>query len=227
METIKKNYKPEFCNCLICKSKLNYLYATSAKTITFTQGKQVYVKNLAYICPNCKHIYTSATASKLALKGVRYSLKVCFMIYYYKTLKYNREKICDLFSESNIFISERNIDIIYNKLKKLLAKDYLSTLDLEYKEMINNFNSIRLSIDLVSYNKKRLVIIRNFYNNKIIGFYYFNTIHEQNLIDILSKYINKNLNITSIISIRKDDYFIPLLKNLAPINTKFSSFLKI
>ena len=91
----------------------------------------------------------------------------------------------------------------------------------------DNFNSIRLSIDLVSYNKKRLVIIRNFYNNKIIGFYYFNTIHEQNLIDILSKYINKNLNITSIISIRKDDYFIPLLKNLAPINTKFSSFLKI
>lgn len=86
METIKKNYKPEFCNCLVCKSKLNYLYATSAKTITFTQGKQVYVKNLAYICPNCKHIYTSATASKLALKGVRYSLKVCFMIYYYKTL---------------------------------------------------------------------------------------------------------------------------------------------
>lgn len=227
MDVINKNYKPEIQTCSLCKTKLKYLYAISSKTITFTQGKKVLVKNLAYECPTCHHIYTSQTATKFALKGIRYSTKICFMIYYYKNLGYSREKICDLFSISNIFISERNIDFIYHKFKDLLAYNYLRDLSLEYEAMINTFKTIKLSIDLVSHNKKRLIVIRNFFTSKIIGFYYFNSIEDNKVKDILSNYLKKDLPISSIISIRKDEIFIPLLKSLCPPKTKFSSFLKI
>ena len=53
MEIIRKNYKPEFLVCPKCGEKLKYIYSTSAKTITFTMGKKMYIKNLGYICPCC------------------------------------------------------------------------------------------------------------------------------------------------------------------------------
>ena len=100
-------------------------------------------------------------------------------------------------------------------------------LNKEYLQSINEFKQIRLSIDLISYNKKRLIIIRNQFSTNIIGFFYFNSINDPLVKETLIKYINKDLPITNIITIRKDDVFYPLLKSLVPNNTKFSSFLKL
>lgn len=228
MEIIKKNYKPEICICPKCQQKLVYAHSVSAKSITFTLGKNYYIKNLGYICPKCKdHIYISQTAAKLAFKGIHYSTKVCFIIYYYKKLSYSREKICDNLSLNNIQISDRNIDNIYKMLDKLINTDYKPIYEQDYQKTLQEFKEIRLSIDLISYNKKRLIIIRNQFSNLIIGCYYFNSIEDKNIKEILSQYIKKDLPITHIISIRKDDTFIPLLKSLAPTKTKFSGFLKL
>ncbi len=227
METIKKNYKPEILICPKCNKKLVYAYASSAKLITFTQGRQYFVKNLAYKCPCCDHLYVSQTATKFAFKGIRYSAKVCFMIYYYKKSAYSRERICDMLSLNNIFISDRNIDNIYNLFKHYLSIDYLAIIDKEYQETLNEYHDLKISIDLISYNKNRLIIIRNYFTSKIIGFYHFESIDDPQIKQILSAYINEKYNISTIISIRKDDIFIPLLKKLAGPKTKFLSYLKI
>lgn len=228
MEIIRKNYKPEFLVCPKCGEKLKYIYSTSAKTITFTMGKKMYIKNLGYICPCCQdHIYVSQTATKFALPNIHYSSKICFMIYYYKLLGYSREKICDTLMYNNIQISDRNIDNLFNKLDILIKTNYTNLIKYEYETSLEEFKQIRLSIDLISYNKKRLIVIRNQFTNVIIGCYYFNSIEDPKIKEILSLYINKDLPITNIITIRKDDVFIPLLKSLAPNKTKFNSFLKI
>ncbi len=228
MESIRKNYKPESLVCPKCGKKLKYVHSTSAKTITFTMGKKMYIKNLGYICPSCKdHIYVSQTATKFALPNIHYSSKICFMIYYYKLLGYSREKICDTLMYNNIQISDRNIDNLFNKINSLIKTDYTELIKSEYDKSIDEFKQIKLSIDLISYNKKRLVIIRNQFDNVIIGCYYFDSIDDPKIKDVLSKYIKKNLPITNIITIRKDDIFLPLLKSLAPSKTKFNSFLKI
>ncbi len=227
MDVISKNYKPEILVCPKCETKLNYLYASSARTITFSLGKKRYVKNLAYICPTCKHVYLSQTATKFAFKGMKYSTKTCYIIYYYKKLSYSREQICDMLSMNNVFISDRNIDLIYKRMCKYINTDYTNILKDEYNKTISEFNDLKLSIDLISYNKKRLIIIRNFYTNNIIGFYEFKNIEDENISLILRNYINKDLPISTIFTIRKDDIFVPLLKNLAPNNTRFISFLKI
>ena len=228
MELIRKNYKPEILICPKCNTKLKYLHSISAKTLTFTQGKTTFVKNLGYICPKCKdHIYVSQTALKFAFKGIHYSTKVCFIIYYYKELGYSRELICDNLSLNNVQISDRNISYIYNKMKDYLNKNYDEIRNKEYLQSINEFKQIRLSIDLISYNKKRLIIIRNQFSTNIIGFFYFNSINDPLVKETLIKYINKDLPITNIITIRKDDVFYPLLKSLVPNSTKFSSFLKL
>lgn len=228
MKPIVKNYKPEIITCPICGNKLSYSYAISAKTISFSGGKHFFVRNLAYKCKLCNNqTYVSATASKFALTGCRYSMKVLFIIYYYKCQKYSREQICDLLADNDIIISERNVDILYKKFLAYLNKDYLLELDKHYNDMLIKFKQIRLSIDLVSYNKRRLVIIRDNFSQEIIGFYVFDSINDPKLKETLGHFLNKNLLITHIISIRKDDTFIPLLKELAPIKTKFSVFLKI
>lgn len=228
MKPIVKNYKPEILYCPICGEKLSYAYAISAKTISFSLGKHIFVRNLAYKCHLCANqTYVSATASKFALNGCRYSMKVLFIIYYYKTQKYSREQICDILADNDVIISERNIDILYKKFLDYLNKDYLAVLKIKYEEMLNKFKQIRLSIDLISYNKRRLVVIRNNFSQEIIGFYTFDNILDPNLREVLAQYLDKSYLITNIISIRKDEIFIPLLKELAPIKTKFSVFLKI
>lgn len=228
MDIIRKNYKPEITCCPKCGHKLEYCHSTSTKQITFTQGKQFYIKNLGYICPCCHdHIYVSQTATKFAFKGIHYSTKICLIIYYYKKLGYSRERICDILSISNISISDRNVNNIYNKLEKLLQTDYTDIRETDYKETIAEFKQLRLSIDLISYNKRRLIIIRNQFTNKIIGCFYFLSIDDPKIKEILALYLKTNLPITQIISIRKDETFIPLLRQLAPNKVKFSSFLKI
>lgn len=207
MTALTRVYKPEITNCPLCGSKLKYRYTVSNKVIHFSNGKNIRIKNLGYSCtnPDCSHpnvIYTSQTAAKLCIKGYTYSSKVLALILYYKSIGKSREEICDMFSLQGIEISDRNIDIIYEKLYPTLMADYKKNIEIEYEYMLKEFGQIMISIDSIDLpDKHRLITVRNFFTSAIIGKHLFKYDDDPNL-NILDDYLNKELNITLIITIR-------------------------
>lgn len=225
---ISKYYKPELLSCPKCFSKLVYRFAISNKLIYFTNGKHVRIHNLGYSCPNCKdnQIYFSQTANKLAFKGYTYSAKIICTIAILKEKNMTREEICDYFFSKNIEISDRNIDNLYRKYQECLQLDYKKLIPTSFDRMLKDYNQIRLSIDLITVCKTVFVILYDYFTSDMLAFVRFEGLEDPKLYNFLSSYIQKDMNITVIISIRRDAYFIPMLKKLCPTKTKFIAYNK-
>lgn len=229
VETAVKIYKPEILACPICNSALKYKYTISNKVVQFTSGKIFRIKNLGYGCLNCNdsNIYFSQTANKLCFKGYTYSAKAVCLIAYYKSKHLGREGICDILASKGIEISDRNIDILYSKFKETYTHDYDAVIKEAYKNMLDKYNEIRISIDLITIEDTYYVILYDFFTSHKLAIWTFNEMSFEALNDTLSKYINEELKITIITSIRnnKDNKFIPILKKLSP-KSKFIAFTK-
>lgn len=225
---ISRYYKPEILCCPKCCTKLVYRYALSNRTVYFTSGKQIRVHNLGYSCPNCKdnQIYFSQTANKLAFKGYTYSAKIVCTIARLKEKNLTREEICDYFFSKNIEISDRNVDNLYRKYQECLHIDYKKLIPNAFEKMMKEYNQIRLSIDLITVLGSIHVIFYDYFTSDMLAFVRFEGSEDSKLYDFLSCYLNKNMNITVIASIRRDAYFIPMLKSLCPTKTKFIAFNK-
>ncbi|MDE6655441.1 MAG: hypothetical protein K2J85_00445 [Anaeroplasmataceae bacterium] len=224
-----KYYKPEILTCPKCDSKLIYRHAVSNKLIYFTNGKQFHIHNLGYSCPKCKdnQIYVSQTANKLAFRGYRYSTKIVCTIAKLKEKQMSREEICDYFFAKNIEISDRNVDNLYRKYQECIQLDYEELIPNAYKRMLEDFGQIRLSIDLVTITGTIFVIIYDYFNLEMLAFVRFEGLEDPKLEEFLSRYIQKEFNITIIASIRRDAAFIPLLKKLSPSTTRFIAYSKL
>ena len=85
-QIVTKNYKPEIISCPKCNRQLKYCYSVSSKTVIFSNGKKVFVRNLGYKCPNCNDdkVYFSQTATKFTLKGIKYSMKILYRFSIFK-----------------------------------------------------------------------------------------------------------------------------------------------
>lgn len=229
VETAVKIYKPEILTCPICNSALKYKYTISNKVVQFTSGKIFRIKNLGYGCLNCNdsNIYFSQTANKLCFKGYTYSAKAVCLIAYYKSKHLGREGICDILASKGIEISDRNIDILYSKFKETYNHNYDYIIKEAYKNMLDKYNEIRISIDLITIEDTYYVILYDFFTSHKLAIWTFNEMSFEALNDTLSKYINEELKITIITSIRnnKDNKFIPILKKLSP-KSKFIAFTK-
>lgn len=229
VETAVKIYKPEILTCPICNSALKYKYTISNKVVQFTSGKIFRIKNLGYGCLNCNdsNIYFSQTANKLCFKGYTYSAKVVCLIAYYKSKHLGREGICDILASKGIEISDRNIDILYSKYKEIYNHDYDMVITNAYQEMLKKYNEIRISIDLITIENVYYVILYDYFTSNKLAIWTFDEISYDKLYNALSKYINENLKITIIASIRnnKDNKFIPILKRLCP-KSKLIAFTK-
>lgn len=223
-----KNYKPEILLCPICKCKMVYKYTVSNKVVHFSSGKTFRIKNLGYGCLKCdnKKVYVSQTANKLSLKGSTYSTKVNLMIYHFKKNGLNRDEICDILLAKGIEISDRNVDIIYKKIEKLFMIDPDVSFEKAYKVMLEKYNQINLSIDIITICTSVYLIVYDYYNCDILCIKTFNTTKDPSIKEFLSKYINPTLKIGVIASIRKDANFIPMLKSICPVNTKFIPYQK-
>lgn len=230
-ENAVKNYHPEIMTCPFCKAKLIYRHAISNKTVQFTSGKYFRVRNLGYSCPKCNdnHIYFSQTANKLCFKGYTYSAKIVCMIDYYKSKHYSRSNICDILAAKSIEISDRNIDIIYKKQKELFENDHNRIILENYDSMLKEFNQICLSIDCITVEDTRYIIMYNYFTGlKLVIWKVKVDKFESFINNTLSTYINKTFKISVIVSIRnlKGGVFIPMLKLLAPNDCKFISYDK-
>lgn len=228
MKELCKNYKPEILCCPICGNKLSYRHAVSNKVVHFSSGKTFKIRNLGYGCDECKDkkIYVSQTANKLSFKGYTFSAKVACMIYYYKNKGYGREYICDLLSTKGVEMSDRNVDIIYNKVKQLFMLNPDDTIPNAYNNMLENYNQIRLSIDIITIDSTVFLLIYDFFSTELLVIKEFNTTKDERLKEFLCRYINKDLKITVITSIRREGYFIPMLKSICPSFTKIIPYQK-
>ena len=221
-----KVYKPELLDCPICKGKLKYAYATSNKLVQFSKGNKVRVKNLAYFCPNCNNgiTYISNTANKLAFKGYSYSSKIICMIDYYKSCHMSRDKICDVLESKGIEISDRNIDIIAKMFLDYLDMDYDKKIRDSYKEMVETYSEVRLSIDCIRVFDLAYVIFYNYFTGEIMAIWKF---HDDSEIEfMLNKYINISDKLTTIITVRPGRRLYSILKNITPKDIKFISYEK-
>ncbi len=231
-ENRPKIYKPEISVCPFCESKLKYRYAVSNKVIQFSHGEKRLIRNLGYSCSNdeCPHkelIYTSQTASKLCIKGYTYSTKILGLIMYYKMIHKSREAILNILSNDNIDISDRNIDIIFKKLKKLYEMDYKKNIEETYKDMLDKYGTIMLSIDaILLQNGYRVISVKSFYTSEYIGIH-INRFKEDSDYDFLDDYLNKNLNISLIVTVRPGGQFYPQIKKRVRSSCKFTSYIKI
>ena len=93
--------------------------------------------------------------------------------------------------------------------------------------MLNNFNEIRLSIDLITINEIVYIIFYDFFTGDVLSIFKFNGLTDPILIETLSKYLNKDLKITVIFSVRSHvSKLVSILKELVSSDVKFYSFLK-
>lgn len=228
MKEVCKTYKPEILTCPICSSKLAYCFTMSNKLVYFSSGKRMRIKNLGYFCPKCGKgkTYVSQTAKKLSFKGYSYSAKILCQVAVLKEKHMSRDHICDYFFSKGIEISDRNVDNLYKKFLSLSAIDESSLIPTAYSKMIEEYSQIRLAIDVITIEKNVFIIVYDYFSTDILAFKRFNSLDDINLKKFLSSYINPNMNITVIATIRKDQVFIPYLKSICPENTKIIAFNK-
>lgn len=229
-ELAAKIYKPEILTCPFCGSGLKYKYTVSNKVVQFTSGKYYRIKNLGYGCLTCNdgNIYFSQTANKLCFKGYTYSAKIVCMIAYYKQKHLGRERICDILASKGVEISDRNIDILYGKYQEIFNQDYDKIIWAAYHAMTEKYHEIRLSVDLITINECRYVILYDFFTSAKLGLWVFQGLEDPRFIETLSKYIRPDLKISVIVSVRntKDGKFLPALKKLASPSARFIAFNK-
>lgn len=222
-----KYYKPEILCCPKCKSKLVYRYAISNRTVCYSNGKQSKIHNLAYSCPVCQdYLYSSQTANKIAFRGYTYSNKVICMIAKLKNNHKTREDICDYCYSKGINISDRNVDNLYKKYKECLSIDSKAKTAEAYEAMLKEFGQIRLSIDLITIEDSVFILVYDYFKLDLLGLKEFSGLRDSKVVPYLKIFLQPELNITVITSVRKDAVFIPLLKSLCPPKTKFISFVK-
>lgn len=223
-----KTYKPEISVCPLCGSKLKYRYTVSDKVIQFSHGETIRIKNLGYSCKNinCIHpdyIYVSQTARKMCFKGYTYSSKIIFMVLWYKSMHKSRDEIADMLADNGIEISDRNIDILNEKLSPFLNMDYKTNIMCEYESMQRECDGIYLSIDMLSLSDEyRAIVVRNFFTSNEIG------CHIVRIDDysILDDYLNPNLNIKLVITIRPIFKAYHEIEKRLPKQTKIISYDK-
>lgn len=223
-----KIYKPEILLCPKCGNQLKYNYTVSNKVVQFTSGKAFRIKNMGYSCKECNdsNVYFSQAATKLCFKGYTYSAKTVCMIDYYKCQGFGRDAICDILTQKGIFISDRNIDVLYKKVRSYIDADYDTLINEYYKRSIEEFNSIRISIDLITIKEKCYIIFYDYYKGDILALWVSNGLDDNNLLELLRKYLS-NEKIELVVTVRSYiSKFVPILKEITPKNTKFISYPK-
>ena len=218
-----KIYKPEVLNCPKCQSRLKYNYTISNKVVQFTSGRIFRIKNMGYSCPCCNdgNLYVSATANKLAFKGYTYSVKVMLMIYKLKMEHKSRDLICDQLASKGVEISDRNVDIISNKVKEFMSMDYEKNINDSYIMQKEKYGEVRFSVDKVSVDDLAFYILYDFYSGDLLALWECKDLEEAK--SYFTKYLTNEVKM--IITVRPMFDTYQILKKICP-NAKMCSYAK-
>jgi hypothetical protein len=186
------------------------------------------IKNLGYKCNNCSSdtTYVSQTANKLCFKGYSYSVKVVATIALMKEEGRSRDYICDYLYNKGIEVSDRNIGNLCLKFNEFLNMDYLSNINEAYKEMNEKYNQIRLSIDFMKVMDEIIIVVYDYFSTNVLALKRFKADKLEEIKNFFMEFINKDLNLTVVSTIRKDQTYQPILRELCPKNTKFIPYIK-
>lgn len=218
-----KIYKPEVLNCPKCQSRLKYNYTISNKVVQFTSGRIFRIKNMGYCCPCCNdgNLYVSATANKLAFKGYTYSVKVMLMIYKLKMEHKSRDLICDQLASKGVEISDRNVDIISNKVKEFMSMDYEKNISDSYIMQREKYGEVRFSVDKVTVDDLAFYILYDFYSGDLLALWECKDLEEAK--NYFTKYLTNEVKM--IITVRPMFDTYQILKKICP-NAKMCSYAK-
>ncbi len=218
-----KIYKPEVLYCPKCQTKLKYNYTISNKVVQFTSGRIFRIKNMGYYCPCCNddNLYVSATANKLAFKGYTYSVKVMLMIYKMKMEHKSRDLICDQLASKGVEISDRNVDILSNKVKEFINMDYEKNINDSYALQREKYGEVRFSIDKVSIDDLAFYILYDFYSGDLLAIWECKDVEEAKV--FFKKYLTDEVKM--IITVRPMFETYQILKKNCP-NAKMCSYSK-
>ena len=218
-----KIYKPEVLNCPKCQSRLKYNYTISNKVVQFTSGRIFRIKNMGYSCPCCTdgNLYVSATANKLAFKGYTYSVKVMLMIYKLKMEHKSRDLICDQLASKGVEISDRNVDIISNKVKEFMSMDYEKNINDSYIMQKEKYGEVRFSVDKVSVDDLAFYVLYDFYSGDLLALWECKDLEEAK--NYFTKYLTNEVKM--IITVRPMFDTYQILKKICP-NAKMCSYAK-
>ena len=89
---------------------------------------------------------------------------------------------------------------------------------------MKEYNEIRLSIDLITIDKKIYVILHDYFTGEIIALWHFESLDDERLDQMLSKYLS-NKNIKVIFTVRPFSGLYSMIKQKAKY-AKVMSFLK-
>ena len=229
MKEVCKVYKPEILTCPICNSKLVYCYTVSNKNVYFLNGKNIRIKNLGYKCSSCddETTHVSQSASRYCFKGYSYTVKVVSAIAILKEQGKSRDYICDYLYNKGVEISDRNVGNLYLKFNELMNLDYVKVINEAYDNMMNKYNQIRLTINMVKVLDENVVFVFDSFTSEVLAIKRFKENKEDAMQEFFSTFLNKDLNISHIFTIRRDQLLHPVLRGLCPKNTKFIPFVKL
>ena len=148
------------------------------------------------------------------------------MIDYYKNLHLSREKISTLLEDKGIILSDRNVDIMYKKFQELYNMDKEGNIDRAYKDMMDKYGFINLSIDFITVCDTYYIIFYNFFTGEMLGIFKFTDLNGPELRGLLTKHINEDYNIKVIITAGVRSKFRALLREVAPATVRLKSYVK-
>ena len=129
-------------------------------------------------------------------------------------------------ANKGIEISDRNVDVIHKKFLSFYNHDYDLIIKDAYNKMLDEYNEIRIAIDLITVNEIYYIILYDYFTGEKLAIWKINDLYDGRLEEIMSRYINMDYNISVIATIRNINRFVPFLKSLTKEGTKFIAFSK-
>ena len=133
----------------------------------------------------------------------------------------SRDLICDQLASKGVEISDRNVDIISNKVKEFVNMDYEKNINNSYILQKEKYGEVRFSVDKVTVDDLAFYILYDFYSGDLLALWICKDIEEAKT--YFKKYLTDEVKM--IITVRPMFDTYQILKKICP-KAKMCSYAK-